>query len=180
MSCNQQLIRVFDPERLNAHQRGSEYDSVVTVARQRIRADKPCQTLSALSTEGHVMAKFLNRSAGFPASQDVPFGCLLKFYGDAGSAIDPSLPKPLHCGCRKGKPQLRIGLFRFLHAYLFCTIGRPSASRIISFEHPAQQMYFLGSSTAMARLSPLLSRLACAQEGQRATQFLPTWRRTST
>src|SRR5580700_7237306 len=105
MSCNQQLIRVLDPERLDAHQRGSENDSVVTIASQRIRPDKPCQTLSALCTEGHVVSKFLDRSAGFPATQNVPFGCLLKFYGDAGSAIDPRLPKPLHCDCRKRKPQ---------------------------------------------------------------------------
>ena len=70
--------------------------------------------------------------------------------------------------------------FGLLHAYLFCGIGRPSVSRIISFEHPAQQIYFLGSSTAMARLSPLLSRLAYAHDGQRAIQFRPTWRLTST
>jgi hypothetical protein len=176
MSRNQQLIRVFDPERLDAYQGGSENYSVVTVARQRIRPDKPWQALPALCAEGHVMAKLLDRSAGFPAAQDVPFRCLLEFDGDVGSAIDPGLAKPLYRGCRKGQPQQGIGLL--LHAYLFCTIGRPSASRIISFEHPAQQMYFLGSSTAMARLSPLLSRPACAQDGQRATQFLPTWRRT--
>jgi hypothetical protein len=176
MSRNQQLIRVFDPERLDAYQGGSQNYSVVTIARQRIGPDKPGQTLSALSAEGDVMAKLLDRSAGFPAAQDVPFGRLLKFDGDVGSAIDSGLAKPLYRGCRKGQPQQRVGLL--LHAYLFCTIGRPSASRIISFEHPAQQMYFLGSSTAMARLSPLLSRPACAQDGQRAIQFLPTWRRT--
>src|ERR1017187_8724025 len=37
MSCNQQLVRVLDAERLDAHQRGREHNSVVTVARQRIR-----------------------------------------------------------------------------------------------------------------------------------------------
>src|SRR5450759_2335305 len=180
MSCNQQLVRVLDAERLDAHQRGREHNSVVTVARQRIRPDKPRQTVAGLSAEADVMTKVLDRPAGFPASQDVPFGCLLKFHSDIGSAIDPRLAKPLYRDCRKGQPQQGIGFLLVLHAYLFCVIGRPSASRIISFEHPAQQMYFLGSSTAMARLSPLLSRLAWAQDGQRAIQFLPTWRRTST
>src|ERR1035441_690311 len=160
MPRNQQLIRVFNTERLDAHQRGSENNCVVTVARQRIRPHKPLQTLSALATEGDVMTKLFDRPAGFPASQDVPFSCLLKFHSDVGSAINPRLAKPLYRGCRKGQPQQGIGFLLFLHAYLFCVIGRPSASRIISFEHPAQQMYFLGSSTAMARLSPLLSRLA--------------------
>jgi len=72
------------------------------------------------------MAKLLDRSAGFPAAQDVPFGCLLKFDGDVGSAIDPGLPKPLYRGCRKGQPQQGIRLF-FMRTS-FCTIGRPSAS----------------------------------------------------
>jgi hypothetical protein len=89
MSRNQQLIRVFDPEGLDAYQGGSENYSVVTVACQRIRPDKPWQTLSVLSAEGDVMAKLLDRSAGFPAAQDVPFGCVLKFDSDVGSAIDP-------------------------------------------------------------------------------------------
>jgi hypothetical protein len=89
MSRNQQLIRVFDPEGLDAYQGGSENYSVVTVACQRIRPDKPWQTLSAFSAEGDVMAKLLDRSAGFPAAQDVPFGCVLKFDSDVGSAIDP-------------------------------------------------------------------------------------------
>src|SRR5471030_1131166 len=160
VSRNQQLIRVFDADRLDAHQRGSEHNSVVTVARQRIRSDEPWQTFAAVPAEAYIMAKLLDSAAGFPTPQDVPFRCLLKFYGDVGSAIDPRLAKQLHRGCRKGQPQQRIGLLLFLHAYLFCVIGRPSASRIISFEHPAQQMYFLGSSIAMARLSPLLSRLA--------------------
>jgi hypothetical protein len=168
MSRNQQLVRVLDSERLDAHQRGRENNSVVPVARQRIRPHEPWQTLSALAAEADLMTKLFDRPAGFPASQHVPFGCLLKFHSDVGSAIDPRLPKPLYRLCRKGQPQQGIGFLLVLHAYLFCVIGRPSASRIISFEHPAQQMYFLGSSTAMARLSPLRSRLAWAQDGQRA------------
>jgi hypothetical protein len=89
MSRNQQLIRVFDPEGLDAYQGGSKNNCVVTVARQRIRPDKPWQALPALSAEGDVMAELLDRSAGFPAAQDVPFGCVLKFDSDVGSAIDP-------------------------------------------------------------------------------------------
>ena len=156
---------------------GSENNSVVAVARQGIRPDKPWQPLPALSAEGDVMAELLDRSAGFTAAQDVPFGCLLKFDGDVGSAIDPGTYEAAVPRLPEGSAAAS-GLVFFVHAYLFCAIGRPSASRIISFEHPAQQMYFLGSSTAMARLSPLLSRFACAQDGQRAIQFLPTWRRT--
>src|SRR5664280_2911974 len=49
MSRNQKLIRVFDPERLDAYQGGSKNNCVVTVARQRIRPDKPWQALPALS-----------------------------------------------------------------------------------------------------------------------------------
>ena len=79
MSRNQQLVRVFDPERLDAHERRGEYNRVVPVARQGIRPDKPWQTLTAVSAEGDVMAKLLNRSPGFPASQDMPLGRLLKF-----------------------------------------------------------------------------------------------------
>jgi hypothetical protein len=40
-------------------------------------------------------------------------------------------------------------------------------------------MYFCGSSTEIARLSPLLSRPAAAHEGHRVIQFLVfrrTWR----
>ena len=45
---------------------------------------------------------------------------------------------------------------------------------------PAQQQYFRGSSTEIARLSPLLSCPCEAHDGQRATQFRPTCRLTST
>jgi len=57
-------------------------------------------------------------------------------------------------------------------------MGHPRAARIISLLHPAQQMYFCGSSTEIARLSPLLSRPDAAHEGQRVIQFLPAFRRT--
>src|SRR4030095_2172366 len=53
-----------------------------------------------------------------------------------------------------------------------CT-GTPSAARIISLVHPAQQMYFCGSSTEIARLSLLLSCPAAAQDGHPAIQFRP-------
>ena len=61
---------------------------------------------------------------------------------------------------------------------LFSGIGHPRAARIISLLQPAQQMYFCGSSTEIARLSPLLSRPAAAHEGHRVIQFLPVFRRT--
>src|SRR5438552_12634 len=59
-------------------------------------------------------------------------------------------------------------------------MGRPTAARIISFVQPAQQQYLRGSSTEIARLSPLLSCPWEAHEGQRVTQFRPACRLTST
>jgi len=41
----------------------------------------------------------------------------------------------------------------------------PTARRIISLAQPAQQMYFRGSSIEIARLSPLRSWPASAQDG---------------
>ena len=87
MSCNQQLICVFNADRLDAHQRGCKHNSVVTVGRQRIWSDKPWQTFAAVPAEAYVVAKLLDRAAGFPTPQDMPFRCLLKFYGDVGSAM---------------------------------------------------------------------------------------------
>src|SRR5260370_22014253 len=43
-------------------------------------------------------------------------------------------------------------------------MGQPTARRIISFEHPAQQRYFRGSSMEIAKLSPLRSWPASAQD----------------
>jgi hypothetical protein len=51
-----------------------------------------------------------------------------------------------------------------VHANIFSGIGRPTALRIISFVQAARQMYFLGSSMDMARLSPLVSRFAWAHD----------------
>src|ERR1035438_3606760 len=96
MSRNQQLVRVLDAERLDTYQRGREHNSVVTVARQRIRPHKPWQTLSALATEGDVMTKLFSPAAGFPPTQHVPFGRLLVFNRDVGTTVDPRLPKPLY------------------------------------------------------------------------------------
>src|SRR6266852_6602566 len=55
------------------------------------------------------------------------------------------------------------------HADCRTRIGQPTARRIISFVQPAQQMYFRGSSMEIARLSPLRSCPASAQEGHRVT-----------
>src|ERR1035437_8785243 len=94
MSCNQQLVRVLDAERLDAHQRGREHNSVVAVASERIRPHKPWQTLSALATEGDVMTKLFDPAAGFPPTQHMPFSRLLIFTRDVGTTVDPRLPKP--------------------------------------------------------------------------------------
>src|SRR2546427_400213 len=58
-------------------------------------------------------------------------------------------------------------------------IGTPSAARICCFVQPAQQMYFQGSATEIARLSLLRSRPAAAHEGHCATQFRPIRRLVS-
>jgi hypothetical protein len=180
MPHNQQFVGVLSPKGLNTHEGRGDYDRVVPVRRKGIRPNKPWQPLTALSTEAYVMAEFLDCSPRFTAAQDVALGGLLEFDRDAWATVNPSLTETLHRGRRECEPQQRTVLLFLCHAYLFCVIGRPSASRIISFEHPAQQIYFLGSSTAIARLSPLLSRLALAQDGHLAIQFRPTCRRTST
>jgi hypothetical protein len=126
------------------------------------------------------MAEFLNCSARFTTAQDVTLGRLLELDRHSWTTVDASSTEAFHRGRREREPQQRCVLLFLSHAYLFCVIGRPSASRIISFEHPAQQMYFRGSSTAIARLSPLLSRFALAQDGHLAIQFRPTCRRTCT
>src|ERR1700757_811384 len=66
------------------------------------------------------------------------------------------------------------------HPSLRSTMGRPTAARIISFVQPAQQQYLRGSSTEIARLSPLLSCPCEAHDGQRVTQLRPICRLTST
>ena len=57
-------------------------------ARKGIRPNKPWQPLTALSTEAHVMAEFLNCSPRFTAAQDVALGRLLEFDRDAWATVD--------------------------------------------------------------------------------------------
>src|SRR5262245_5169953 len=119
-------------------------------------------------------------AAGLPASKDMPAGGPLILETDLRTAMDGRFRESFHRGRREGQPQRRMVVSLLCHAYLFCGIGRPSASRIISLEHPAQQMYFLGSSMEMARLSPLVSLFAWAHDGHRAIQLRPHCRRTLT
>src|SRR5260370_18119117 len=56
-------------------------------------------------------------------------------------------------------------------------IGKPNATRIISFVHPAQHLYFQGSSIEIAKLSPLLSSPPSAPDAHRVTYFRPTFLR---
>src|SRR5713226_7632051 len=75
---------------------------------------------------------------------------------------------------RQGEPptRQRILLVRHVpppHADCRTEIGQPTARRIISFVQRAQQMYFRGSSMEIARLSPLRSWPASAQDGHRVT-----------
>src|SRR5579862_691188 len=180
MPDNQQFIGVLNPKGLDAHEGRGDYDRVIPVRGKGVRPNKPWQPLTAPSAEAHIMAEFPGCSPRFTAAQDVTFGRLLELDRHAWATVDSTFAKALHCSRWKRKPQQRVVCLLLGHAYLFCTIGRPTASRIISFEQPAQQMYFRGSSTAMARLSPLLSRLALAQDGHLAIQFRPTCRRTWT
>src|SRR5579883_1260333 len=95
MPGNQQFVGMFDPERLNADQRRRNHYGVIAVSSKGVRADKPRQSFTAVPTERHVMAEFLNCSPRFTAAQDVPFACLLEFDRDARSTKDPSSTKPL-------------------------------------------------------------------------------------
>src|SRR5579864_1107546 len=56
-----------------------------------------------------------------------------------------------------------------LHADRRTVMGQPTARRIISFRQPAQQRYFRGSSMEIAKLSPLRSWPASAQDGHCVT-----------
>ena len=101
MPGNQQFVRMFDPDCLDAHQRGRDHDGVIAVNSKGVRADKPRQSFTAVPTEGYVMAEFLNRSARFTASQDVPLTSLLEFDRDARTTEDPGFTKPLDGSRRK-------------------------------------------------------------------------------
>jgi hypothetical protein len=101
MPGNQQFVRMFDAECLDAHQRRRNHDGVIAVSRKGVRAYKPRQSFTAVATEGHVMAEFLDRSARFTASQDVPFASLLEFDRDARTTEDPGFTKALDGSRRK-------------------------------------------------------------------------------
>src|SRR5690348_2479031 len=50
MPGNQQFVRMFDAERLDAHERGCNHDGVIAVNSKGVRADKPRQSFTAVST----------------------------------------------------------------------------------------------------------------------------------
>ena len=100
MPHNQQFIGVLNPKGLDAHEGRGDYDRVVPVRRKGIRPNKPWQPLTALSTEAHVMAEFLDCSPRFTAAQDVTLGRLLELDRHAWATVDASLcegvaPQPL-------------------------------------------------------------------------------------
>src|SRR6266478_6753666 len=75
---------------------------------------------------------------------------------------------------RKSEPSRRQRILLVRHLpppYANCQtgIGQPTARRIISLVQPAQQRYFRGSSMEIARLSPLRSWPASAQDGHWVT-----------
>src|SRR5579871_6890184 len=91
------------------------------------------------------------------------------------SRLAPSEPSPGRC-----LPNATAQVYALAPTKGVFGTGTPSAVRIMSRVQPAQQIYFYGSSTEIARLSLLVSRPATAQEGHRAIQFRPTFLRTST
>src|SRR5262245_56015933 len=143
---------------------------MVAVSCQRVRADQPRQALPVIGAKAHIPPQFNGGAAGLPSSKHVPAGGPLILETDLRPAMNARFREPFHRGRRESQPRRGMTISLLAHAYLFGEIGRPSALRIISLEHPAQQMYFLGSSIEMARLSPLVSRFTRAHEGQRAIQ----------
>jgi hypothetical protein len=105
MPHNQQFIGVLNPQGLNAHEGRGDYDRVVPIGREGIRPNKPWQPLTALSTEAHVMAEFLDGSPRFTAAQDVTLGRLLELDRHAWATVDAAFAKALHRSRRKRKPQ---------------------------------------------------------------------------
>ena len=65
---------------------------------------------------------------------------------------------------------------QFIRSSHTCWTGRgqPTAARIMSLVHPAQQMHLRGSSIEIERLSPLRSCPSSAQDGHRVTLLCPT------
>jgi len=105
MPHNQQFIGVLNSKGLNAHEGRGDYDRVVSVRRKGIRANKPWQSLTALSTEAHVMAKFLDCSPRFSTAQDVTLRRLLELDRQAWATIDAAFAKASHRSRWKRKPQ---------------------------------------------------------------------------
>jgi hypothetical protein len=105
MPHNQQFIGVLNPQGLNTHERRGDYDRVVPVRRKGIRPNKPWQSLTALSTEAHVMAEFLDCSPRFTAAQDVTLGHLLELDRHAWATVDAAFANALNRSRWKRKPQ---------------------------------------------------------------------------
>ena len=91
MPDNQQFIGVLNREGPQRSPWRGNYDRMVPVRRQGIRANEPRQPFTAPPTEAHVMAEFLGCSARFTTAQDVTFGPLLELDRDAWATVDPSL-----------------------------------------------------------------------------------------
>src|SRR5579872_50704 len=105
MPHNQQFIGVLNSKGLNAHEGRSDHDRMVPVRGKGIRPNKPWQPLTALSTEAHVMAEFLDCSPRFTAAQDVALGPLLELDRQAWATVDAALAKALHRSRWKRKSQ---------------------------------------------------------------------------
>src|SRR4051794_20367448 len=152
MLRNQQFVRMFNPEHLYADECGSDHDRVLGIRRNRIRSQKPRQPLSLFATECDIPTDLFGGAAGFTAAENVPLTGPLELQADFRSAVNPRFPQSPNCGRRECQSKLGSSVLPDAHAYLLSLVGHPSASRIISFVHPAQQMYFRGSSTQIARL----------------------------
>jgi hypothetical protein len=104
MPDNKQFIGVLNPKGLNAHEGRGDYDRVVPVRREGIRPNKPREPLTAISTEAHVMAEFLDCSPGFTTAQDVTLGRLLELDRHAWATVDAAFAKALHRSRWERKP----------------------------------------------------------------------------
>src|SRR5712671_3690812 len=136
MPCNQQFVRMFNPEHLYADKCGSDHDRVLRIRCNRIRSQEPRQALSLFTTECDVPADLFGGTAGFTAAENVPLTGPLELQADFRRAENARLAQSSDRCRRESQSKWRSGIRPGAHAYLLSLIRRPSASRIISFVHP--------------------------------------------
>jgi hypothetical protein len=160
MLCNQKLASSAGSEQLNSYKNRSDYHSMKPVDSQGIDWMKTRQEFTSWRAKRHVSADLRHRATRFESSHEIWSGQVLVLKAYVRLCEDPKLVETAEHVSRQRKPSscehvLLLNHPGSAHAERQAGMGQPTARRIISFVQPAQQMYFRGSSTETAKLSPL-------------------------